>query len=384
MALYGPELMSRIASHSLASGLPTSWSWRDGFLRNPEDADVNRPVAIHDRNDQSSDTTGGHAMVFYEAYGRMQPTFDPDAESDVVDPMEYKFERRDGRVLLRMFTWFTVAELEDFYTNHPSAVFCCHKYYNNMYYHQITLRVAVRREADADLPENWVGAKDPDIRLVYDHTKPSHFRVTGDLLVDVTELLCESSRYPELVGNWKQRFGTLTETDMRLLSNSSPYATITSPNTTRSSGPESVANGNFTWGSHQWNPDPDEEGKAVLNFAYGSPITLGRIKVYGHYATSSGVEMSAPYHWYIEGSDDQQVWQRLEVERFVERCVPGDGDTIKADVFGSYDPVVVDLNAAGSRYRYFRLIFLDIYHTEGQTPSWVSIPIREVELYGLR
>ncbi len=48
---------------------------------------------------------------------------------------------------------------------------------------------------DEDIPENWVGSPQPDMRFVIDPADTSYKMEFTDLLYDATSLFCESKRY---------------------------------------------------------------------------------------------------------------------------------------------------------------------------------------------
>lgn len=70
----------------------------------------------------------------------------------------------------------------------------------------VRLDIAQRSAQEADIPENWFGSKNPDLRFVVDTSSTTYKLECTDLIFNATKTFCESKRYAVDGEQYRQSF----------------------------------------------------------------------------------------------------------------------------------------------------------------------------------
>lgn len=206
MANYSPGLMRRIGIGALWGPWGSEHDLYDlfaGSVNSKVGHDI--PQAYLDTSSNSS--FAGARTLIRRLTPHVQRGFVPGDEPGYEALSEECYEVHDGRLYLRFIGWWTVAEMDEFWTTASDCALYIAMYNASAqtYYAQVKVKVAVRRASDSDVTESWKGAPVPDIRVVYDHTRQPDSPVLGEVLIDVTDYLCDCPRYRETGDEWRAR-----------------------------------------------------------------------------------------------------------------------------------------------------------------------------------
>lgn len=374
MALYSVDIMHRLLTGALNGPWSTNYTNFDIFRYRADSAGHAYNQTHMDITANSASETGGQVACITRDTPRLYRSFDPATEPASMDPLESQFEVRDARLYVRFNGWFTIAELDEFWTSKSDTALYYTMLYGVDHFTQIKAHVAVRRASDPDMPKYWRGAVQPDIQIVYDHTQPVNTRVFGDLLLDITDCVCDCPRYREGVAAWKERFPVA----LPKVPNVARKATVSSPSSVQTGNVTALINGTVETGTTKpWAPYLDGDLEVKVQFDFAETRTIKQVRIYGWGADSDTKSVYfAPYHWRVEGSHDGTAWDKVPVLTAVRNAELYNTDEVETPAKSDTNPTVVNISTAVA-YRYYRIVLTDYYGGGG----WNTLPLREIELY---